>query len=308
MTEIKEILPDSKVTLPYIYWRDLVPLSFAEKTWEATLPYPWLLASLWSYHAGYILLGLFCSFYFFLTGLRQSHGAQHYSLGLPKRTQDWMLFTLSFLMLGSMHAVQVSHLHHHRHCLDDEDTEGSTARLPWWQAIAIGPLFITRLHQSAWRLATPAKRYWIAAEALAVTSVVVAALTRPEFVTLQWHAWAMIVGECLTGFFAVWTVHHGCEPKGLFARTQRGQWLNRLCYSMFYHAEHHLYPQIPTCHLARLAARLDQAAPHVSWPQVFGGSGGRRGPDEGVARAKRSAGSNRALCGSHAPSLPGKED
>jgi hypothetical protein len=34
-------------------------------------------------------------------------------------------------MIGGMHAVQISHLHHHRHCLEDDDAEGSTARLSW---------------------------------------------------------------------------------------------------------------------------------------------------------------------------------
>jgi fatty acid desaturase len=28
---------------------------------------------------------------------------------------------------------------------------------------------------------------------------------------------------------------------------------------MFYHAEHHLYPQVPTCHLGVLAERLDRS-------------------------------------------------
>jgi fatty acid desaturase len=79
----------------------------------------------------------------------------------------------------------------------------------------------------------------------------------------------MAFGECLTAFFAVWTVHHDCGSEELPARTQRGSWINRLCYSMFYHAEHHLFPAVPTCHLATLATRMDQAAPR-EWKQVFG--------------------------------------
>jgi fatty acid desaturase len=68
----------------------------------------------------------------------------------------------------------------------------------------------------------------------------------------------MLAGECLTAFFAVWTVHHDCQENDL-ARTQRGRWINRLCYSMFFHAEHHLFPAVPTCHLEALARRLDEA-------------------------------------------------
>jgi fatty acid desaturase len=104
-----------------IPWRDLLRLTRSEVVWELMLPLPWLLGSLAFYHAGYWVQGAFCSFYFFLTGLRQSHGAQHYTLGVPRLPQDLVMSGLSLLMLGSMHAVQVSHLHHHRHCLDEDD-------------------------------------------------------------------------------------------------------------------------------------------------------------------------------------------
>jgi fatty acid desaturase len=175
-------------------------------------------------------------------------------------------------MLASMHAVQVNHLHHHRHCLEDEDGEGATARMSWWRAILAGPMFYARLHLSAWRLGTRRKRQWIAAELLAIAGVLAFALCAAARFALRWHVAAMLAGECLTGFFAVWTVHHGCsahEP----GRTQRGEWLNRLSYSMFFHAEHHLFPAVPTGHLYLLARRLDAVMPEVSRRQVlsFGG-------------------------------------
>jgi fatty acid desaturase len=250
-----------------IEWRDLLELTAVEKGWELILSLPWLLGSLFCYQSGWYLPGAFCSFYFFLTGLRQSHGAQHYTLGVPRPVQDGVLFALSLLMLGSMHAVQVSHMHHHRHCLDDEDAEGSTARLPWWQALLVGPAFPVRIHLAAWTHANPKKRRWILAEILGITGVVGAALVLPV-PALKWHAAAMLIGESLTGFFAVWTVHHGCDPHGLHSRTQRGRLITWLSYSMFFHAEHHLFPAVPTCHLARLAARLDAATPEVRWPHV----------------------------------------
>jgi len=42
-----------------------------------------------------------------------------------------------------------------------------------------------------------------------------------------------------------------------------------IAFDMFYHLEHHLYPKVPTCHLARLSTRLDQAAPELQNMQVF---------------------------------------
>jgi fatty acid desaturase len=256
-------------SLRSVEWRDLLPTTRLEKFHELTLSLPWLALSLYLYHRDLWIPGAFCSFYFFLTGLRQSHGAQHYTLGIGRRWQDLVLFALSLLMLGSMHAVQVSHLHHHRHCLDDDDAEGSTARLSWWRALLLGPIFPLRLHRAAWQLGSRTKRAWIAAEVAGIAGVLLAAILLPEF-ALRAHVAAMLVGESMTGFFAVWTVHHGCDADGLHSRTQRGRWINRLCYSMFFHAEHHLFPLVPTCHLARLAERLDAAAPGLAWPRVIG--------------------------------------
>jgi fatty acid desaturase len=253
--------------LSAVAWRDLVALTPAEKLWELALGLPWLTGSLWCYSRGWWCAGLVCSFYLFLTGLRQSHNAQHYSLGLPRRVQDGVLFALSVLMLASMHAVQVTHLHHHRHCLEDEDSEGATARLCWWRALLAGPAFFKRLHVSAWRLAGPGKRVWIALELGAICLVALCAVWI-HWTPLRWHVQAMLLGECLTGFFAVWTVHHGCGPHEP-GRTQRGQWLNLLSYSMFYHAEHHLFPAVPTAHLPELARRLDAAALGLSGKQVL---------------------------------------
>ena len=116
--------------LESVDWRDLVTQSPLEKAWELALGLPWLLLSLWSYGHGWWWIGLAASFYLFLTGLRQSHNAQHYALGLPRAVQDGVLFPLSVMMLASIHAVQVTHLHHHRNCLEDEDGEGAAARLP----------------------------------------------------------------------------------------------------------------------------------------------------------------------------------
>lgn len=253
-----------------VEWRDLLALSPVEKVWELVLSLPWLVGSVLCYRTGWYALGAFCSFYFFLTGLRQSHGAQHYTMGVPRPVQDGVLFALSLLMLGSMHAVQVSHLHHHRHCLDEDDAEGSTARLPWWRALLVGPLFPVRLHRTALRLGSPAKRRWILAEVAGIAGVVLAAVFL-DLPALRWHVAAMLLGESLTGFFAVWTVHHGCDPDGLYARTQRGRWITWLSYSMFFHAEHHLFPAVPTCRLARLAKRLDAAAPELRWGRVIAG-------------------------------------
>src|SRR5262249_32773520 len=117
-----------------------------------------------------------------------------------------------------------------------------------------------------WRLGGRDKRVWIATELIAIAVVVASFFF--GWTALQWHIGAMLTGECLTGFFAVWTVHHGCkahEP----GRTQRGRWLSFISYSMFFHAEHHLFPAVPTAHLQELARRLDSVLPELGRRSVL---------------------------------------
>src|SRR5205823_8562069 len=106
---------------PYpIEWRDLAAATPADAIRELLLPAPWLFGSLILAAQELYPLALTASFVFFLTGLRVVHGAFHYSLGLPRRVTDFVMFGFSLAMLGSMHAVQWNHLRHHRHCLAED--------------------------------------------------------------------------------------------------------------------------------------------------------------------------------------------
>ena len=77
---------------------------------------------------------------------------------------------------------------------------------------------------------------------------------------LMLHLGAMIVAQCLTALFAVWITHQGTQSSDLAGRSQRGI-LARLAYLMFYHREHHLFPNVPVSRLPDLAARLDTTVP-----------------------------------------------
>lgn len=271
-----------------VAWKDLVPLTRAERVWECTLSLPWLVGACFAYNqvgslASLVSLGwsglewstflwLFagaaCSFFFFLTGLRQSHNAQHSCLGIGRLGHDLMLMVLSVLMLSSMHAVRVVHLHHHRHCLDEHDEEARHANWPWYKVLALGPWLSVLQHRNGIVLGDSAHRRWIIAEiGLCVGVVLIAAIAGPAW--LGWHVTAMLTGECLAGFFAVWIVHRGCDEHHQIARTQRGWLKNLLSYSMFYHLEHHLWPAVPTCHLPTLAERLDEVEPRFREKQVI---------------------------------------
>jgi len=255
--------------LAQVPWRDLVALTPREKLAELAIWTPWFAGALACYSRAWIVPGLAMSFMFFLTGLRQSHNAQHYALGIPKIATDAILFLLSVIMLSSMHAFQVAHLHHHRHCLGDEDFEARSGRMTWIGAILFGPVFPFVVHVNALRIGSPVKRRWILVEIATIALVAIAGVTLDLPPAIRWHLGVMAIGQCFTAFFAVWTVHHGCTPQTQIARTQRGWLKNTISYAMFYHHEHHQFPAVPTCKLPTLATRIDAVAPEFRKMQVY---------------------------------------
>ena len=258
-----------QIALRHVAWRDLVALRPAEVGRELLLPVPWLAGSLAAAGCGLYPLALVLSFVFFLAGLRIVHGACHYAIGLPRRASEIVLFVLSLAMLGSMHAVQWNHLRHHRHCLAEDDIEAMGARGSAWRAIRLGPVFPLRLHCAALAGARPQECRWMLAELAGNLAVVGLVAGVWPYRILFYHLLAMTIGQCLTAFFAVWTVHHDCAEAIAPARTIR-HWVRSLVtFNMFFHLEHHLFPQIPTAHLPVLARRLDAALPQARWPLVW---------------------------------------
>ncbi|MES2207548.1 MAG: fatty acid desaturase [Pseudomonadota bacterium] len=252
-----------------VQWKDLIRLSQSEIINELTLSLPWLLISWFAAFHNIYLVALACSFMFFLTGLRQVHNAYHYALGLSRPLTEWVMLIMSILMLGSMHAIQLNHLRHHQYCMQEEDIEAMSAYMPWWKAILIGPLFPICLHKKALNIGNAYQRKWIYAE-LAINFVWIVLVFRVlEYSWLKYHVLAMAVGQCLTAFFAVWTVHHDCQSEILMARTIRGKLKAFTTYNMFFHVEHHLFSAVPTCKLNLLAARIDSVAPDLVFKKVL---------------------------------------
>jgi fatty acid desaturase len=137
-----------------------------------------------------------------------------------------------------------------------------------WQAVLYGPVFFVFLHVMGWRHGNRKQRAWIAAEtSLVVAAVWLVAVLRPGR-ALEFYAATMILGQCLTAFFAVWSMHHDVDPERTIPRTERG-WRNALFLGMFYHLEHHLFPRVPTPNLPRLAARLDRVRPDLTRARVL---------------------------------------
>jgi fatty acid desaturase len=153
--------------------------------------------------------------------------------------------------------------------MDDHDFEAVSARIPGWKALITGPRFPVLLHTKALQLARPRIRRWILAEFAAMAAMPLLAWGITDWQWLQYHVVAMVVGQCFSAFFAVWTVHHDCDRSHFIARTLRNDVKSFVSYNMFYHVEHHLFPAVPTCRLPRLAQRLDEVAPELRSKQVF---------------------------------------
>jgi fatty acid desaturase len=251
-----------------VKWRDLLQYRPIDTIVELLLPAPWLAGTVLCAGQGFYPLALVCTFFLFLTLLRVAHNGYHNALGLGRRATNILILLLSPLMMLPLHAVKLTHLEHHRHCLGAKDIEGEAGRKTFWAVVAYGPRFPIDVMRAAWRRGGPEIRRWICAECALIAGVWIAALTI-GWPALIYHGLAMSAGECATAFFAVWIVHHGVQDQLCPARTQRGWLKNAMTYSMFLHAEHHLFPAVPTFRLREPARRLDRAAPNLLKRQVF---------------------------------------
>lgn len=251
-----------------VHWKDLTKLNKWECFIEGNVTVPWLLASLILAWYEVYWLALPFSFYFFLAGLRQVHNGFHNSLGVGKPVVWFVLFSNSVLMLASMHAVKFNHLRHHKYCLKENDYEGKVAKLKWYKALFYGPIHMFLIHYHTFRIGNKGYRLNTALELTAI-SAFVAIVWNFQIHFLMYHTLAMITGELLSAFFAVWTVHHDAEELFMQTRTQRTKWKNKITLNMFYHLEHHMFPAVPAIKLPVLASRLDQEIPEIKKKPTF---------------------------------------
>ena len=250
-------------SLASVEWQDLRQLSLGETVYNIFLSLPFLLLSWWSAWQGWWLLALVATFFFFTAALRQAHDCYHRTLGVGKLATELMLFFLSITMLCSTHAIRHTHLNHHRDPLGDSDVEGNWARLPWYQAILGGGLFSIMIQWFGLTHGSRRNRILVAFDMLLIFAVIAAAFITTHPV-LIYHVLVMILANTMVGFFAVWSVHHGCDDV-VYARSERHPLINLLTFNLLYHIEHHLFPAVPTNHLPVLAKRLDATAPQ--WTQ-----------------------------------------
>jgi fatty acid desaturase len=246
-----------------VQWKDLRELTFFQTIRALLLSVPWLALSLGFAWNELFLAAIPFSMVFFMAGLRQTHDGFHGKLGVSPRWTHAFLFLFSLLMVMPLHAVRWIHLRHHAHPLDEKDVEGMCAEMSWWKALLAGPLFSFRMIHVAFVDASHATRMWIVVELTVIAGAVGLAVFL-DWPVVRYQLVVMALGNCLTGFVAVWMVHRACDPGGVFARTQRSWIINLVTLNNFFHLEHHLFPAVASCNLPELARRLDQVLPTAS--------------------------------------------
>lgn len=251
-----------------VEWKDLKKLSIKEMLIENNISLPWLFISLSLAYKEYYWLALPFSGFYFLTVLRQVHNGFHNSLGTGKLMTWISLYLNSLTMMASIHAVKFNHIRHHKFCLSEEDYEGKSASMTWYEAILYGPKHLFLIHWVTFKKGNRTYRKNMFLQLISIVAMV-SAILYFQIHFLMYHILVMVFGELLMAFFAVWTVHHDTHENPNIARTQRGFWKNKLTFSMFYHMEHHLFPAVPTIKLPELAKRIDRKLPELNKKQTF---------------------------------------
>lgn len=240
-----------------IEWRDLIVYRRAEIITELTLPLPWLALAFAAGSIAWYTIEFLFVLLVFTSGLRIAHGAYHRALGISARAGDVVMFCLSLLMGGSMHAIRFTHLAHHRSCLAPDDIKGQVATLGFWPALMRSPIYPILIHGRALRRGSYMQRCGIVAELLGATFVQLGIWFSCDSNTLRVFSLALLFANSVVAIPGIWLVHHQRGDAALRTRIMRARAINWLTFDMLYHRQHHLYPAVPACHLAVLARRLD---------------------------------------------------
>jgi fatty acid desaturase len=224
---------------------DLLATSRRQRWIALARPYLGVVAFVVAAWMGWWWLTPVIMFGIFVAVVTVTHDVVHRAIGLSSRRSEWALFALGLVLLESGHAYRATHLQHHR--------------LFALGALAYGPVFLARLWWWAWRR-SPADRGWLAVEGAAPFAAIAAGIA-------LWPATPAVLGYVLMAIVGSWVYplltvhlphrHFGDDPLDQ-TRTLRGRVIPAIFLELTYHLEHHLYPQVPSHHLARLSRRLEE--------------------------------------------------
>jgi beta-carotene hydroxylase len=260
-----EILIPPERALPRIeeLGTDLL-LTTREQRWIAlTRPFLGLACYILAAYLGLWWLSPFIVFLIFVAVVTATHDVVHRSLGLNQQQTEWALFFMGLVLMESGHAYRATHVQHHKYfpAQEEQDPEGYPAHLRLVGAILYGPVFLSRLWWWAFRhnKKRPDQRLWMLAEISAPFIVVTCGIFLWHLTpTILLYAVLAIVGSWVYPLLTVYLPHkdYGGTPLTQ-SHTLRGRIIPALFLELTYHLEHHLYPQVPSHNLSKLASRLD---------------------------------------------------
>jgi beta-carotene hydroxylase len=200
----------------------------------------------------------------FVAVVTVTHDVVHGTLGLGPRQTDWALFFMGAVLMESGHAYRITHHRHHAHFpaeTEHDDPEGYPAHISLFGAILYGPIFLTRLWLWAWQMSAdkPRQRVWLLVEGALPWLVIAAGIALwDQTPYILWYAAMAIVGSWVYPLLTVYLPHKDFGDTPLTqTHTLRGRIIPALFLELTYHLEHHLYPQVPSHNLKKLAQRLD---------------------------------------------------
>ncbi len=187
------------------------------------------------------------------------HHLIHSGLGLSPRARYFWLSALSALVVESGHALQVTHLTHHRADRNLPDPEGYIENVTWRQLPVAALKFRYRLALWGWRNAPRSRR--ISQEMGFHAAAHIASLALLPITPLPWIYLSLI--HLASFAFAVLA---GKGPQTNFGRPVDSPLVKvhtvlgaLMFFSHDRHLEHHMYPKVPLPRLRRLKHVIEPA-------------------------------------------------
>ena len=185
------------------------------------------------------------------------HHLIHGSLGLSPRVRRFWLSVLGMLVVESGHALQVTHLAHHRSGDDVPDPEGYIENVSWKQLPMAAAMFRYRLMWWGWTFSPRRRRVGVELAVHGVVHVVSLAL-----VPVTPLLWAYLTVIHVASF--VFALLAGKGPKTNWGRAIASPFVRVhtalgaiAFFSHDQHLEHHAYPKVPLPRLRELKADLE---------------------------------------------------
>jgi len=185
------------------------------------------------------------------------HHLIHGSLGLSPKARTFWLSVLGILVVESGHALQVTHLAHHRSNADVLDPEGYIENVTWWQLPVAALQFRYRLMWWGWRFTPRRRRVEIELAAHALAHLGALAL-------LPVTAWPWIYLSLIHLASFGFAVLAGKGPQTNWGRAISSPFVrvhtvlgSIAFFSHDQHLEHHAYPKVPLPRLRELRHELE---------------------------------------------------